>query len=161
MSIQAVAWVLDHSQATLADRLVLIAIASHADARGWNAWPSVPLIAREARVGESTAYRSIAALEELGELTIQRRPGRPNRYAITALMASQIERGDPSRIERGPLSNRRKTPPRLGPESSEPSMNRRGRAREAPIGLPPALPDEVRAQGAQFMRAVRRGENPA
>lgn len=164
MSIQALAWVLEHSEATLADRLVLLAIANHADARGWNAYPSVPLIAHEASVSEATVYRALATLEDSGELTVKRRPGRSNMYAITALEGSQIERGNPSQIERAPLANARKTPRKLRPEPSvtvnEPS---RARARDPEVtrmAMPPPLPEDVRARGVEWVRALRRGGEP-
>lgn len=166
MSIQAVAWVLEHSKATLADRLVLIAIANHADARGWNAYPAVPLIAHEALVSEATVYRALATLETSGELTVSRRPGRSNMYGVTALEGSQIERGNPSQIERGPLANTRKRGRNLRPEPSVTEGPSRGRAREAtdtspilgPVAMPAPLPDNVRARGAEFVRALRRGD---
>lgn len=168
MSIQAVAWVLEHSEATLADRLVLIAIANHADARGWNAWPAVPQIAREARCGRATVFRALEALEEAGELVVQRRPGRSNMYGISALMGSQIETGEGSQIETGGVSSTHQRGPRLRPKPSvtvkEPS---RARGREptdtSPIPvstmpmLPPELPDDVKKRGAEFFRALRQG----
>lgn len=158
MSIQAVAWVLEHSGASLADRLVLIAIANHADARGWNAYPAVPLIAHEALVSEATVYRALTALEESGELTVRRRPGRSNTYAITALGGSQIERGDPSQIERGPLANTRKRGRKLRPEPSV-TVNE---PRAAPVSTmparPPELDEETRKRGAEWARTLRRGE---
>lgn len=68
MSWQSVSWVLEHSRATGSDRLVLIAIASYADAHGRKAWPSVPAIACKANVSTATARRAIARLLEAGEL---------------------------------------------------------------------------------------------
>lgn len=155
MSIQAVAWVLEHSEATLADRLVLIAIANHADARGWNAYPSVPLIAREARVDERTVYRALDALKASGEVTVQRRPGHSSMYAIAALhggdnlsgVRGDKLSGEGSQSARGPLTNRQ-------PNHKEPSGNRRVRAREA-TPMPPPLPAEVKARGAEFFRKVK------
>jgi len=168
MSIQAVAWVLEHSAASLADRLVLIAIANHADARGWNAWPAVPLIAAEARVDRATVFRSIAALEELGEIHVERRPGRPNRYGIRALMGSQDATGEGSQDATGGVASTRQRGRSVRPEPSEPSMNRRGRARKAtdttplipagPVPLPPAIDPDTRRRGAEYIRALRRGE---
>lgn len=160
MSIQAVAWVLEHSEATLADRLVLIAIANHADARGWNAWPAVPLIAAEARVDRATVFRSITALEELGEIDVQRRPGRPNRYGITALMGSQDATGEGSQIATGGVASTRQRGRRLRPEPSvtvnEPS---RARATTTQAALPPPLPEDVRTRGAEFIRGLRQGND--
>lgn len=68
VSIQTLAKVLESSQATLCDRLVLIAIANHTDAHDANAFPSVATIAREARVSTSKVHQSIRSLTALGEL---------------------------------------------------------------------------------------------
>ena len=88
MSVQAMAWVLEHSKATGNDRLVLLAIANHASKEGTEAWPSVPLIAREARVSQRTVTRALKRLAALGELEVMRGQGmsqgqyRPNLYAM-------------------------------------------------------------------------------
>jgi hypothetical protein len=85
VSIQAIAWVLEHSESKIADRLVLLAIANHADAHGCSAWPSVDQIAREARVGRSTVFECLARLVDLGELEIDRGgrgPRSTNSYRI-------------------------------------------------------------------------------
>lgn len=118
MSIQAIAWVLEQSEATLADRLVLLAIANHADGKGWNAYPAVPLIAREARVDERTVYRALEALEKAGELTIKRRPGRPSIYGISALMGCQDVRGGGWQDVRGGSHPARAWGGKLPPEPS-------------------------------------------
>jgi hypothetical protein len=68
MSVQALRWVLEHSTARNADRLVLISLAYHAGADGGHTFPSIGTIAREARLGESTVRRSIEALVKLGEI---------------------------------------------------------------------------------------------
>lgn len=157
MSIQAVAWVLEHSEATLADRLVLIAIANHADARGWNAFPSVRLIGTEARCGRSTVYRAIEALERSGELVVHRRPNDSNMYGIAALMGSQIGTGEGSQIGTGGVPNTRKRGPRLGPKPSV-TVNEPARTHVTP--MPPPLPADVRTRGAEFFRTLRKGEHP-
>lgn len=154
MSIQAVAWVLEHSQAKLADRLVLIAIANHADARGVNAWPSLPKIAEEAGVHETTVWRSVKVLEELGELTVERRPGKPNRYNLVALNPLQPAKGYPLQPAKGrppanrnrPLASCNEPPDEMQGEPSEPSRT---------IALPRRLNDEERRRGAEFVRALR------
>lgn len=170
MSIQAVAWVLECSAATLADRLVLIAIANHADARGWNAWPSVPLIAAEAKVSESTVYRSLTVLEEAGEIVVHRRSGRPNRYGIAALHPSQDDRGNPSQIERGqPLANRegtprnlRKTPRKLRPEPSEPLIKPVPRCADCGHLTAACSCGTIdKERSLEWVRALRQGETPA
>lgn len=169
MSIQAVAWVLEHSEATLADRLVLLAIANHCDARGWNGYPSVPLIAREARLGRSTVYRSIEALEASGELTVQRRTSKPSIYGIPALMGSQNGTAGGSQVETQGVPDRQKRGPRMTPEPS-----RTVHEPAAVVGFPERCPlcghfkfdcqcnqlvDKERAK--EWIRAIKRGEQPA
>lgn len=126
------AWVLEHSEATYADRLVLIAIANHAGPTGWS-WPAVPQIAREAGVDRATVFRAITMLEESGELTIRRRPGRASVYGLTAVLkGSQIATGEGVANCDGGVASARQRGRRLRPEPSvtitEPS---RARAREA------------------------------
>ena len=158
MSIQAVAWVLEHSEATLADRLVLIAIANHADARGWNAYPSVRLIGAEARCGRSTVYRAIEALERSGELVVHHRPSDSNMYGIAGLMGSQSGTGEGSQIGTEGVPITRKRGPKLAPKPSV-TVNEPSRAHATP--MPPPLPDDVRAKGAEFFRTLRRNGDQA
>ena len=75
MSIQAMSWVLNESKSTLGSRLVLLSIANHADDKGMNAWPSIPVIARQARLTERQAQNCIKKLERSGELQIARGEG--------------------------------------------------------------------------------------
>lgn len=76
VSIQAMAWVLAHSKAEASHRLVLLAIANHADAQGAVAWPKVDLLAAEAHVSRRTVFRALEALVALGELEILSGKGR-------------------------------------------------------------------------------------
>ena len=71
MSVQAMGWVLDHSQQKGGCLLALLAIANHAKSDGTGAWPSVRTIAREARLSESQAHRCIRALVRSGELVVE------------------------------------------------------------------------------------------
>jgi hypothetical protein len=83
VSYQAVKWVLDHSRAKGAARLVLIVLAEHANANGENTYPSVGTIARRAGLtgvyskgknkgkpwlGKNTVRKALATLERLGEI---------------------------------------------------------------------------------------------
>lgn len=161
MSIQAVGWVLANSKSTLADRLVFIAIANHADARGYNSYPSVDHIAKEALVGVSTVSRSVANLERMGELVVIRRPGRANLYGIQALLdPPQIERGLPLSDREVPLSNTTRTPLKSRDITvvtvTQPSRERVD-AHATPAQLPPELPEDVRARGAEFFKELRKG----
>lgn len=70
MSVQAQTWVFEFSQAKYGDRLVLLSIANHADARGDNAWPAIATIAREARLSTRQVRRALLHLVRLGELKL-------------------------------------------------------------------------------------------
>lgn len=88
MSVQAMAWVFDHSPATGGERLVLLAIANH---YGFNDPPLV-VIAREARLSRSAAIRAIHRLETDGGLVVERDEtggrSRTNRYMIPGFDAT-------------------------------------------------------------------------
>lgn len=66
MSIQAVGWVLSHSESEGNDRLVLIAMANHEN-EGY-VGVSKSTLAAEARVSETTVWRAFQSLESLGEI---------------------------------------------------------------------------------------------
>ena len=70
VSVQALCWVLERSEAHLGARLVLISIANHADDRGENAWPSITTIARESRMTPRHVQRVLPELVALGELEV-------------------------------------------------------------------------------------------
>lgn len=100
MSVQAMTWVLDHSTATLASRLVLLSIANHCGADGTDAWPSQRTIAREAHVSVATVRRCTEDLIERGELFmevhggVQGRGGTTNYYEMPEFMASRQVRSN-------------------------------------------------------------------
>ena len=103
MSIQAIAYVLEHSEARGLTRLVLLAIANHADAHGMNAYPSVDQIAREARVHRATVFRAILELERDGELEVTRGrgAGQKSLYRITFIRVApcDVKRSHPATIK--------------------------------------------------------------
>lgn len=70
MSIQAVSWVLDYSDASGVDRLVLIAIANHFNNEDREARPSIRRIAQEAHCATNTVMAAVKRLTELGELDV-------------------------------------------------------------------------------------------
>lgn len=70
MSVQAFTWVMEHSEARLAARLTLMSIANHCDSYGENSFPSVGLIAKEAKISDREVQRSLRILVQLGELKI-------------------------------------------------------------------------------------------
>lgn len=131
MSVQALGWVLEHSEAAGAARLVLIALANHADATGW-CWPSMATIAREARMSEDTARRAVRALELAGGLEVHLGGGRrSNRYRL--VMPPPADCGGTPRAPAG-------APP--APVQGEPSLNRQ----QTP--QPPAQRGARRATGS-------------
>ena len=98
MSINALNWVAQHSASKVNDRLVLFGIADAADRNGHNAWPTIETLAEFANVDRRTVQRAIAALRDLGELSVEKNMGggsdwrgnrRPNRYSLP-----QMFRGD-------------------------------------------------------------------
>ena len=98
MSIQAMGWVLERSRSAGSDRLVLLAIANHADAQGMVAWPKVDLIAVEASVSRRTVFRSLENLVALDELEITSGKGRGavNTYYIKGVTVTPLstDKGD-------------------------------------------------------------------
>lgn len=125
MSVQAIGWVLDHSQATLGSRLVLIAIANHAKSDGTGAWPSLKLIAKESHLSEREVRYCLRELENLGELHTIQGGGfhRCNLYSLP-LMGAKFA---PCKNEGGKIEQRggqARAPMRGQPSAPEPSFNR-------------------------------------
>jgi len=74
VSFDTVVWVLNHSDATGADRLVLIALASHQNGRGSR--PAVSRLADETLLERRSVFRALARLEEAKAIEVVRLPGR-------------------------------------------------------------------------------------
>ena len=77
MSIQAVSWVLSTPGTNLPGnaRLVMIALANHADHTDGHCWPTMELIAAEAGVSLRTVTRVIPQLVDNGFLEVRKRRG--------------------------------------------------------------------------------------
>lgn len=90
MSVQAVAWVLEHSAARLGSRLALLSIANHAHPDGTQSFPSYDTIAKEARLSRRQAVRAVATLADEGHIFIDPKasPFGTNVYTITGLAPS-------------------------------------------------------------------------
>lgn len=82
MSVQALAAVLNHSKARLSARLVLIAIANHADEMGRNSYPNLETLAHEAGVSIRQVQRCVEQLVHTGELVAKTRFKTSNLYQI-------------------------------------------------------------------------------
>lgn len=133
MSVQALTWVFDHSEATLGDRLVMLVIADHARADGTGSWPSVETIAREAKVSERTVTRSFSRLVELGEIVERGKSRAGTRVWDLAKMGvtSATAGGDNLSVENGqdvtrsvlePSRTTPPNPPRGGTDGEEPPV---------------------------------------
>lgn len=85
MAYQIVDAVLKRSRSRSGDRLVLVVLANHADARTRIAWPSVATIAAQAALSPRQVKRALRHLLRLGEIAIAQRGGgshRTVRYQI-------------------------------------------------------------------------------
>jgi len=96
VSIYVSTWCWQHSRASGADLLVLLAIADQANDDGQEAWPSHATLADRCRVSVKTTQRATQRLMELGELTVDRHAGpasqgatrqHPNKYSFPAYQA--------------------------------------------------------------------------
>jgi hypothetical protein len=92
LSIQAIAWVFEHSESRLGPRHVLLSIANHADQFGRNAWPSVSTIMHETRLSEREVQTSTKMLVELGELSLRKNAG-PRGTNVYALVKMPHQKG--------------------------------------------------------------------
>lgn len=83
MSFEALRWAFERASiANKADHLVLLVMCWHANEDGF-AWPSVPTIAREARLGQRSVYYSLRRLVAAGVLVVaEQKPGRSTRYRV-------------------------------------------------------------------------------
>jgi hypothetical protein len=129
MSYQATTWVMEFSESRLADRLVLGAISHRVSNDSGEAFPSVPTIAREANVSESTVYESLEKLKRIGELEWDRAasPYGSNVYRLPKFLAwmkslhpRKSGGGRGSDVDKHPLQNPEQTPPKFG---AKPSVN--------------------------------------
>jgi len=85
MSVKVMARVWAHSQTAGGELLVLLALADFANDAG-ECWPSIPVLARKARLTERQTRRVLTKLEEAGEIRKSQSTGgrnRRNHYFIT------------------------------------------------------------------------------
>jgi len=137
MSVQAMAWVFDHSSSTLGARLVLLAIANHADKEGANSWASVHQLAEEARLSERKVQYALRSLTKAGEIRIVgRSKARTNIYELPSVGAQSAPR-EPDGVQpttaKGALHDSQRVNSSAPEPSTEPSLNQdlasSGRAR--------------------------------
>lgn len=93
MSIEAVDYVFQNSKVTGNARLLMVAIASHATAKGY-AYPGRERLTKYVRVQSRRITDLIKQCEWAGELAVIERPGKSNEYYILGL-SGQIEKARP------------------------------------------------------------------
>jgi hypothetical protein len=104
VSVQAIGWIFDHENTTTGTaRLVLLSLANHAGSTpnegGWESWPSIATIAREANVARVRTVQDILSRLERDGLIVRVMNGapdarlrgnrRPNLYRIVVAGVSQ------------------------------------------------------------------------
>lgn len=75
MSVQAISWVIDHSQQKGGAFAVLLMIANHAHSDGNGAFPSFDTLARESRMSYRQVTRIVPLLAKSGELIVLKGEG--------------------------------------------------------------------------------------
>jgi hypothetical protein len=157
MSIEAVSWVLRHSDAKLAARLVLIALADYSHPDGSEAYPSVDTIARHANLSRRSAQSALRTLEADGEI-VRDGVGRNGTscWRLTlggAESAPRAESGTRGRNLRTTGGEAPSPNPSREP-SKEPSTSAE-RARAKAQSLPDDFPDELKPHARRAFAILR------
>lgn len=105
MSVRAMAWAWDQSVGHPTRKLVLMALADHADDAG-RCWPGADTVAGKVGVGERTVRRHIEALAEGGYLTQAKRIRRDDGTLGSWILVLHLDGGD----HRSPVSGGPNTP---------------------------------------------------
>jgi len=121
VSLEAYRDVWEHSKAKGTARLILLALADHADEKGV-AWPSLSRLAKYANVHVSNVSKNISQLIEIGELsrigTVPSERGkRGTKYKIITPRQRGIKKSKPSGVAQTNLAEARYEP------SIEPSLS--------------------------------------
>jgi DNA-binding Lrp family transcriptional regulator len=137
MSSHVTSWVLKHSEARLGNRLVLLALADHAHADGSSAYPTVGLLAREARLSERQVQNALRALEKDG--AIEHTGTMPDSRRIYRVIMEGAKSAGGEESGTAGVQNRTDSIPDFAPEPSEPSKEPSGpytrrRVQEAWLG---------------------------
>jgi hypothetical protein len=86
MSIQAVGWALEQDIRVSGAKLILVALANHADHTTGHCWPSVRLLAREGSMSMRSVHRHLRYLEDRGFIRVEgsreQKHGRASTYWV-------------------------------------------------------------------------------
>jgi hypothetical protein len=151
MSVIAMSWVFKKSKSTLGERLVLLALADHANDEGRNAYPSLGTLAEKSRLCERQVRRCIRKLEKSGELTVEIGEGwnGTNMYTLTAL--ADVKNVPPGNMSPGQIEHLGGTLAckKCPPNQEQPSVRT---TKEATPEIPPAV--KPRTDGKPNLREV-------
>lgn len=145
MSVQAMSWVIEHSQHKGSSFVVLLMIANHAHSDGSGAYPSFDTLARESRITVRQVTNIIPLLERSRELTVQRGAG-PHGTHLYSLSMLQ---------DRLPMENSSNGKP-LVPISNEP-LEPSKELREPPkvAALPVWVPEQEWKEFVEMRQKIR------
>jgi hypothetical protein len=166
----------DHSRAQGIARLVLLALADHADHDGY-CWPSVETVARKCRVSERTVQRAIGEAEASGEIVrgLMQGRGYTNLYRVMSGPVDSVDDLSTGGDTQSPLGVTHSRPgvtemakrgdtqsPRTVRNRKEPrvsSANRFPLVDTQPPSMPdPVDPDKLREEMAAIRRAMEHPE---
>ena len=84
MSVQAMAWVIEHAPCSGSDFVVLLMIANHAHSDGTGAYPSIATLAKESRIKDRQVSNVLRNLEKQGLIETKKQggPHRVNLYTM-------------------------------------------------------------------------------
>lgn len=152
MSVQAISWVLEHSQSAGAERNVLIAIANHVDRDTGEGWVYIEQVCREASCSIKTYRRAVQRAERNGELQRDVKAGnapraagnhKPNLFRLPHYQT--LPRCHPPKAETLPNGNGLDPPKMTPPRPARPSQD----------GRPEPLVTTEPSLGAVTFRAPR------
>jgi hypothetical protein len=96
MSVQAMSWVIENSEAKGGDYVVLLMIANHARSDGTGSFAGLERLARESRRTPRSVINSIHRLEDIGELAVDKlgSPYGTNAYSLPKMRSSKDSNGE-------------------------------------------------------------------
>lgn len=106
MSVQALTWVLEHSEEKNGARLVLISLANHAGPDGGSAFPSAATIMRETRLSHGAVAAALKGLRERGAVVEE---GRRRHGTIVYRLVMGVRDLDTSTSNLDPSQSRSRT----------------------------------------------------
>jgi hypothetical protein len=112
MSFRAMIWAWEVDGLTSATKLVLLALAQHANEDGNNSYPSVATVAAECRMSERTVQGALKALETEGYITVVRR------LRQTSMFSLRMDLKVVAKRERAPARNPAESAPSHPAESA-------------------------------------------